>query len=499
MTEPGQDLREQRLRKVGDLRALGRNPYGNGYVPSHTAAQIHAQWGGLSKEALAANPPTVTVAGRVVMARHFGKAGFFKLQDRSGQIQLYCQKQHLPEADFAVFQLTDLGDIVQATGPLFYTKTGELTVQADAFTIVTKALRPLPEKWHGLTDVETRYRHRSLDLITNPDVRTAFVRRARIIESLRRFFTAHEFLEVETPMMHPIPGGANARPFATHHNALDMALFLRVAPELYLKRLVVGGFERVFEINRNFRNEGVSTQHNPEFTMIEWYQAFATFEDGMRLIEHCLESICREVIGGASVTYQSTPVDFAGPYRRLRLVDALHEIGGVPSEILQDATALTQFARDHRVPLKGSGAALGVVQTLLFEHFVEAKLINPTFITHYPVEVSPLARRNEAEPQLTDRFELIICGREIANGFSELNDPIDQAERFRAQVAAKGRGDLEAMHFDADYIYALEHGMPPTAGAGLGVDRLVMLLTDAASIRDVILFPLLRTEERPAT
>lgn len=490
----GDSLRDQRLAKAKALRALGRQPWGNGYRPTHDALSLHTAWDGVEPARLEAERPSVKVAGRVVMARLFGKAGFFKLRDRTGEIQIYCQKQHLSEEDFAVFQLTDVGDIAYAEGFLFITKTGELSVHVERFTIATKALLPLPEKWHGLTDVETRYRQRYLDLIANPQVRDTFVKRARLCEAMRRFFVAHDFLEVETPMMHAIPGGATARPFVTHHNQLDVDLYLRVAPELHLKRLVVGGLERVFEINRNFRNEGVSTQHNPEFTMIEWYQAYATYDDGMTTLEQCLESITREVLGTTTVAYQGTNINFAGPYRRLRMTEALCEIGGVPAAALQSRESAIAYADAQNVTLPGAAVPMGVVITALFEELVEHKLIAPTFITHFPVEVSPLARRNDIDPTVTDRFELFIYGREIANGFSELNDPIDQAERFRAQVEAKAKGNDEAMYYDADFVRALEHGMPPTAGAGLGIDRLVMLLTDAPSIRDVILFPQLRPE-----
>ncbi|MBI2343489.1 MAG: lysine--tRNA ligase [Deltaproteobacteria bacterium] len=492
MTQPPGDLRQQRLEKGERLKALGRSPWGNGYAPSHTAAAIHRQWGDMPQETLERDAPRVRVAGRVMMARLFGKAGFLQLQDRSGTIQIYCQKQQLSDEDFAVFQLVDIGDIVYAEGTLFYTKTGELTVHVSRFTIATKSLLPLPEKWHGLTDVEQRYRQRYLDLISNTEVKKTFLLRAQIVEVLRRYFASEEYLEVETPMMHAIPGGATARPFVTHHNTLDIDLFLRVAPELYLKRLVVGGLERVFEINRNFRNEGISTQHNPEFTMVEWYRAYATYEDLMRGIEQMLEGLCREVLGTTAVSYQETALTFTGPFRRYTMREAVVELGGVPLTVVDDPVALAAYARKEEIRLPDEAASHGVMLTAIFEARVEAQLIQPTFITHFPVEVSPLARRNNDDPTVTDRFELLICGREIANGFSELNDPIDQAERFRQQREAKRRGDDEAMYYDADFICALEHGMPPTAGAGLGIDRLVMLLTNAASIRDVILFPQLR-------
>ncbi len=494
MTDTVDLLREQRVVKAQKLRELGRNPWGNGYRPTHTAAQIHADYDAAGAERLDADRVHVAVAGRIIMARLFGKAGFFKLRDQSGEIQIYCQKQHLSEADFAVFQLADVGDVIYAEGYLFFTKTGELSVHVERFTIATKSLLQLPEKWHGLTDVETRYRQRYVDLIANPEVREAFIKRARICREIRNYFDTQGFLEVETPMMQSIPGGATARPFVTHHNQLDIDLYLRVAPELYLKRLVVGGFERVYEMNRNFRNEGVSTQHNPEFTMIEWYQAWATYEDLMHTIEACVSGVAQRLYGATTVTYQGTAIEFGGPYRRLSLVKALTEIGKVPAHVTQSIEAMKTYAREHQIALTGDLTELGVVQTKLFEATVEHQLISPTFITHFPVEVSPLARRNEQDPTVTDRFELYIYGREIANGFSELNDPIDQANRFKSQAEAKAKGDDEAMYYDADYVRALEHGMPPTAGAGIGIDRLVMLLTDAPSIRDVILFPQLRPE-----
>ncbi len=494
MSDIEQELLAQRLAKVAQLRALGREPFGNGFVVTHLAAPILAEYGALPAEALAAAAPTVSVAGRVVFARSFGKAGFLKLQDRTGRIQIYCQKQTLSPEDFAVYELTDLGDIVHVEGHLFYTKTGELSVQAKHFTIATKAVRPPPEKFHGLTDVETRYRQRYADLMANQSTREQFICRGRLIAAMRNFFLAHDFLEVETPMMHVIPGGATARPFITHHNTLDMDLFLRVAPELYLKRLVVGGLERVFEMNRNFRNEGTSTQHNPEFTMIEWYEAYATFEDHMRMIESCIATMARDVLGTTDVTYQGTALSLGGSFTRVRMTDAMMQLGDVPREALLSAQAAAQFAEQHGITVKATDRSLGAYITAIFEARVEPLLVQPTFITHYPVEVSPLARRNSVEPEFTDRFELYICGREIANGFSELNDPQDQAQRFRAQADAKSKGDHEAMYYDADYIRALEYGMPPTAGSGIGVDRLVMILTDAPSIRDVILFPLLRNE-----
>lgn len=499
MSEQETSIPAQRQNKAEALRAAGRNPYGNGYEPSHPAAQILEQWGAHDKAQLEETPIDVCIAGRVMGARSFGKAGFLQIRDRSGTIQAYCKNANISESDFAAYKLCDVGDIVYIQGTLFRTKTDELSVKAASFAIVTKSLQPLPEKWHGLTDVETRYRQRYVDLIANPDVRETFIARANLVNAMRNYFVSHEFLEVETPMMHPIPGGATARPFMTHHNALDMELYLRIAPELYLKRLVVGGLERVFEINRNFRNEGISTQHNPEFTMVEWYQSYATYTDLMTFIESCVSHMCESTFGCTARDYQGTSIEFSGPYARFRMSESLQHFAEMPDAAVSDFEAACAFAKERNIGVPALCTSLGALHNFLFEELVEEKLIQPTFITHYPVEVSPLARRNEAEPHLTDRFELFIAGREIANGFSELNDPVDQAERFRAQVKAKEQGDDEAMYYDADYINALEYGMPPTAGAGLGVDRLVMLMTDAASIRDVILFPLLRQQQSPAS
>ncbi len=447
-------IREQRLAKAEQLRQLGRNPYLNGIKPACLAGEIIKQWGKTPAEEL----PTerFSICGRVMAQRVFGKAGFLQVKDVSGKLQLYCQKQHVTADNFAVFRLIDVGDIIYAEGSLFRTKTGELTLKVERLEVVTKSLRTLPEKWHGLADVETRYRQRYVDLMVNAGVKETFIIRSRSIEVMRNYFTKAGFLEVETPMMHPIPGGATARPFVTHHNSLNMDLFMRVAPELYLKRLVVGGLERVFEINRNFRNEGTSTQHNPEFTMVEWYQAYATFIEAMEFIEQCLAEVCRQVRGTTTIVYQGNQLEFGGTFQRYRMDEAVAK--------LSDNSAAAVAKMD------------GATLMRVFEEQVEAQLLEPTFITHFPVEVSPLARRNQEDPRFTDRFELFINGREIANGFSELNDPVDQAARFREQARAKAAGDDEAMYFDDDYIRALEYGMPPTAGAGLGIDRLVMLL-----------------------
>jgi lysyl-tRNA synthetase class 2 len=424
--------------------------------------------------------------------RVMGKASFAHIQDMSGRIQLFVQRDSLPEGRYAEFKAWDVGDIVSAEGTLFVTKTGELSVKSDDIRLLTKSLRPLPEKFHGLTDQEIRYRQRYLDLIMNQDARDTFIVRSRIVQFIRDFLNDRGFLEVETPMMQTIPGGAAARPFSTYHNALDMQLYLRIAPELYLKRLVVGGFEKVYEINRNFRNEGLSTRHNPEFTMLEFYEAYADYHDLMDITETLLRDMAQYILGATQIPYQNDVFDFGKPFARMTVRESiLHfnpEISGAQLDELQSAG---QVAQALDIPLKDS-YGLGKVQIEIFEKTVEHRLKDPTFITAYPTEVSPLARRNDADPFVTDRFEFFVGGREIANGFSELNDPEDQAERFRKQVEEKEAGDDEAMHYDADYVCALEHGMPPTAGEGIGIDRLVMLFTDSASIRDVLLFPHMR-------
>jgi len=430
----------------------------------------------------------------MMAVNHFGKAAFVRVRDRSGQLQAYIRKDRVSEETFARFKQLDVGDFVGLRGTLFQTRTGEWTLLADALRLLAKAVRPLPEKFHGLKDPEKRYRQRYIDLVMNPEVREIFVRRSRMIQEIRSFFLERGFLEVETPMMQPIPGGAEATPFKTHHNALGMDLYLRIAPELYLKRLVVGGFERVFEINRNFRNEGVSTQHNPEFTMLEFYQAYAIYTDLMDLTEELMARVAEKITGSATVTYQGQAIEFSGQWRRLGLFDALVEIGGVDRRLLQDRERLLEFASQRKVTVTKTGK-LGKVITKLFDVLVQPHLIQPTFITGYPTEVSPLSRRSDQTPELTERFELFIGGREIANGFSELNDPADQRERFLQQVREREAGDAEAHWMDDDYIEALEYGMPPTAGEGIGIDRLAMLLTDAPSIREVILFPHMKPRE----
>ena len=433
------------------------------------------------------------VAGRIMSMRKFGKAAFFHLRDNSGNIQVYARRDLLGEEAYNQFKKWDVGDIAGVEGTLFKTKTGELSLEASLLVLVTKSLRPLPEKFHGLTDVETRYRQRYLDMIVNPEVGEVFRKRVEIIRLVREFLSNRGFLEVETPMMQPVPGGATAKPFLTHHNALDMDLYLRIAPELYLKRLLVGGFDKVFEINRNFRNEGLSTRHNPEFTMLEFYQAYATYHDLMDLTEELISWLAEMITGSMDIMYQGTEVNLAPPWRRLTMEEALVQVGGIDAGLLKDDAAVLALAKEKGIALSNE-AGPGKAKTELFELLVEDKLIDPTFITSYPTEVSPLARRNEDDPTITDRFELFITGREIANAFSELNDPVDQQQRFQKQIDERGSDEEIHPVLDRDYIRALEYGMPPAAGEGIGIDRLVMLLTDSASIRDVILFPLLRPE-----
>ncbi len=483
----------QRRGKLDALRLEGV-PFPNDFRRSTTAGELHAEYDEADATRLEAQPLRVSIAGRLMSKRVMGKASFAHLQDMSGRIQIFVQRDSLPPQRYADFKGWDVGDIVGAEGTLFRTRTGELSVKADGIRLLVKSLRPLPEKFHGLTDQEQRYRQRYLDLIMNEVSRRTFRVRSRILVEIRRFFDDRGFMEVETPMMQPIPGGATARPFATHHNALDMQLFLRVAPELYLKRLVVGGFEKVYEINRNFRNEGLSTRHNPEFTMLEFYEAYATYHEHMNLTEELLRGLAREVVGSTVIHYQGQELDFGGAFAHMSVEGAIRQFNpGLKGTDLRDLHALREASEHLGIDTKPTWGA-GKYQVEIFEKTVEHRIENPTFITEYPTEVSPLARRNDEDEFVTDRFELFVGGREIANGFSELNDYEDQAERFRRQVLDKEAGDLEAMHFDADYIRALEHGMPPTAGEGIGIDRLVMLFTDSPSIRDVLLFPHLRTE-----
>lgn len=487
-------LIQERRAKLAALRAQG-NAFPNDYRRDSLANVLHEKYGHFSKEALSDTPVKVKVAGRMLFKRVMGKASFATIQDMSGQIQLYISNDHTGEAVHESFKHFDLGDILGAAGTLFKTKTNELSVRVTDLCLLTKSLRPLPEKFHGLTDQESKYRQRYLDLITSEETRRVFTIRSRIIQAIRQFFVERSYLEVETPMMHPIPGGASARPFITHHNALDMDLYLRIAPELYLKRLVVGGMEKVFEINRNFRNEGISTRHNPEFTMLEFYEAYQDHHYLMDLTEQLLREVAEQVLGTSQFSYQGKTIDLASPFDRLTITQAILKHHPQFSEAqLNDRDFLIRTLRAAGVAIHPQDG-IGGLQLSLFDETTEHLLFTPTFIVDYPAEVSPLARRNDANPEVTDRFELYIAGREIANGFSELNDPEDQAARFQEQAKAKDAGDSEAMHYDSDYIQALEYGLPPTAGEGIGIDRLVMLLTNSPSIRDVILFPQLRKEE----
>lgn len=486
------DVYEVRKQKLDALRETGFD-FPNAFRRTHLAEDITKAHAEDTKEALAEKAIKVSVAGRIVLRRVMGKASFFHIQDVSGRIQVYVRENEIPEI-YAQFKQWDLGDIVGVSGTLFVTKTGELTVHADNLELLTKSLRPMPDKFHGLADQEQRYRKRYVDLIANEETRQTFILRSRLIQTFRRAMDAHDFLEVETPMMHPIPGGALARPFVTHHHALDMEMYLRIAPELYLKRLVVGGFERVYEVNRNFRNEGISTRHNPEFTMVEFYQAYADYQDLMNFTEKLLHRLCDEVMGTRQITYQDTVIDFDKPYARLSVKDAILEHHPDLSEADISSVDACRAVLERLKFSYNTADGLGKLQLIIFEETVEHLLIQPTFVMDYPTEVSPLARRSASDPEVTDRFELFIAGREIANGFSELNDAEDQAARFKKQVEAKQAGDLEAMHFDSDYIEALEYGMPPTAGEGIGIDRLVMLFTNSPSIRDVVLFPHMRHE-----
>jgi len=483
---------EERIKKIETLREKGINPYPAGYKYDIRASEAVERFKDLAEETLQEGSDAFSMAGRIMAIRNFGKASFIHIQDGTGRMQAYVRKDKVGEDQYGVFKLMDIGDIVGIRGSFFRTKTGELTILADEIKLLTKSIKPLPEKWHGLTDVETRYRQRYVDLIVNEDVKKVFILRSRIIQCFREFFTGKDFLEVETPMMQPIPGGATARPFKTFHNALGMDLYLRIAPELYLKRLVVGGFERVFEINRNFRNEGISVRHNPEFTMVEFYMAYATYEDLMTLTEELFNYILKETLGTNAIQYQGKNLDFSPPWRRLSFLDSLRDLAGVGEDVLNNPEAAVKFCESRNIPLSKKDGP-GRVLANIFDELVEPKLINPTFIYGYPIEISPLSRRNDKNPEIADRFELFIDGKEIANAFTELNDPVDQRERFMQQVAMREAGDEEAQYMDEDFVNALEHGLPPTAGEGIGVDRVVMLLTDSPSIRDVIFFPHMRT------
>ncbi len=508
MTEPtptaGQDIDEnhliaERREKLAALRAQGV-AFPNDFVPAHRAAQLHERHGATSADHLEQADIDVSVAGRMMLRRVMGKASFATIQDGSGgsaqgRIQFYVTRDGVGEEAYDAFKRWDIGDIVAARGKVFKTKSGELSIKCTEVRLLAKSLRPLPDKFHGLADQELKYRQRYVDLIMAAETRYTFIARSKIITAIRSYMNGHGFLEVETPMLHPIPGGAAAKPFITHHNALDMQMFLRIAPELYLKRLVVGGFERVYEINRNFRNEGVSPRHNPEFTMMEFYAAYTDYRWLMEFTERCIRQSALDALGTATFTYQGRELDLSKPFQRLTVVEAIHKYAdpGYTDAQLGDADFLrTELLKFGVKPLAHVG--LGALQLALFEETAEAKLWEPTYIIDYPVEVSPLARASDTRPGITERFELFIVGREIANGFSELNDAEDQAERFKAQAVAKEAGDDEAMYYDADFIRALEYGMPPTGGCGIGIDRLVMLLTDSPNIRDVILFPHMKRE-----
>ena len=484
---------EERRAKLAELRKKGP-AFPNNFSRLHLAEVLAAEHEDKDPKALVEKIIAVSVAGRIMLKRVMGKACFATIQDMSGRIQLYVSVDDVGSAALEDFKHYDIGDIVGAQGGLFKTQKGELTVRVSSIRLLTKSLRPLPEKFHGLTDQEQKYRQRHVDLIMNEDTRLVFVQRARIIQAIRDLLIARRYYEAETPMMQPIPGGASARPFVTHHNALDMQLYLRIAPELYLKRLVVGGFEKVFEINRNFRNEGMSTRHNPEFPMLEFYAAYTNHEYLMVFIEQILRTAAQAACGTEQITYQGRPLDLSKPFARLTIADAIKKYRpDIGDDVLTDRTRIVAKLMELKIPFREKDG-LGGLQLTLFENTVEAELFEPTYIVDYPAEVSPLARRSDQNPDITERFELYIAGREIANGFSELNDPEDQAERFREQVRQKDAGDHEAMHYDADYIRALEYGLPPCGGAGIGIDRVVMLLTDSPSIRDVILFPQMRPE-----
>jgi lysyl-tRNA synthetase class 2 len=491
--EKASSLLEDRKKKLETLKALGVSLYPAGYKCDLTAAEALQRFGNLDTESLEKSHQAFSLAGRIVAVRDFGKASFIHIKDRSGRIQAYIRKDRVGEERFKIFKLMDIGDFIGIKGTFFKTRTGEFSILAEDIRLLSKALRPLPEKWHGLTDVEIRYRQRYLDLVVNDPVKEVFVLRSRIIQAMRSFFIRRDFLEVETPMMQPIPGGATARPFKTYHNALGMNLYLRIAPELYLKRLVIGGLERVFEINRNFRNEGISVKHNPEFTMLEFYMTYATYEDLMDLTEELFLYVLDEVAGKHALQYQNQTIDFSRPWQRISLFEALKERAGLSDEALKDKEKAVAFARSRDVVLSKQDS-LGKILAKIFDQLVEPTLVKPTFVYGYPLDISPLSRRSETDPAMVDRFELFIGGKEIANAFNELNDPVDQRERFMQQASLREAGDDEAQFMDEDYIAAMEYGLPPTAGEGIGVDRVVMLLTDSPSIRDVIFFPHMRTK-----
>ncbi|MBI5235892.1 MAG: lysine--tRNA ligase [Deltaproteobacteria bacterium] len=481
---------KSRLEKLASMAADGIDAYPNDFKPLHSAADINAEYGMAAVQELEAKGVSVSIAGRIMAIRDFGKASFIQLQDNGARLQAYVKKDIAPGA-YDVFKRCDMGDIVGVTGRLFRTKTNELTVEVQTFRLLAKGLHPLPEKWHGLTDVEARYRQRYLDLMVNPEVRDVFLKRCAIVKYIRDFLSSRGYIEVETPMLQPIPGGAAAKPFKTFHNALGCELYMRIAPELYLKRLIVSGFNRVFEINRNFRNEGISTQHNPEFTMLEFYEAYATYEDLIALTEEMISGLVRHIHGSTKINYQGTELEFASPWQRISVKDAILKYSNASEDIFGDRDKAFAFAKGLGLSIP-DGLSHGKALIEIFEKVSEPRFIQPTFITHFPLDVSPLSRKNAVDQSVVDRFELLVMGKEIANAFSELNDPVDQRERFEAQMKERGAGDAEAHQMDEEFVRALEHGMPPTAGEGIGIDRLVMLLTNSASIRDVILFPALK-------
>lgn len=480
---------QHRLEKCNKLREMGLNPYVNSHIISSPISDILERFS--KEDDVLPENEEFSAAGRILAKREFGKTAFLTIRDRSGIIQVYIKKALLSENDFEVYTLSEVGDFIGVQGTLFRTKTGELTIRAFQYRLLTKALRDLPEKFHGLKDVETRYRQRYLDLIVNNDVKDVFIKRSQIIKEIRDFFTNHGFIEVETPMMHSLVGGAAAKPFITHHNALDMSLYLRIAPELYLKRLVVGGIERVFELNRNFRNEGVDTKHNPEFTMIEWYMAYADYNILMDMIEELVTHLAKKINNSEKLEYGNLTIDLTRPWARLTMAQAIEKYGNISQDDISTYEKAKQVAQNLKITIDASWGQ-GRIVSEIFEAVAEEKLINPTFIIDYPKEISPLSKSKEDNPELTDRFELFVAGMELSNGFNELNDPIDQKERFQKQVDSRNAGDEEACMMDEDYIRALEYGLPPTAGAGMGIDRLVMLLTNKQSIRDVLLFPYMR-------
>ncbi|MEK5507233.1 lysine--tRNA ligase [Paenibacillus sp. FSL P4-0113] len=485
------ELLQIRRAKLDELRSLGIDPFGRKYIRTAEAGVLLSKYDSLTKEELEEKNIEVSIAGRIMAKRVMGKASFAHIQDLSGRIQIYVRQDTVPESKYKAFGILDLGDIVGVKGVLFKTKTGETTIKVLDIEVLSKSLYPLPEKYHGLKDVELRYRQRYVDLVMNPEVQKTFITRSRIIQSMRRYLDSLGYLEVETPTLHSIAGGAAAKPFVTHHNALDMQLYMRIAIELHLKRLIVGGMEKVYEIGRVYRNEGISTRHNPEFTMIELYEAYADYKDIMQLTENMVAHIAQEVLGTQHIQYQGQEVDLTPQWRRVSMVDAVKEVTGVDFSVQMSNEEAHRLAKEHKVPVEPH-MTFGHILNAFFEQFVEETLIQPTFITGHPVEISPLAKKNEQDPRFTDRFELFVVAREHANAFTELNDPIDQRQRFEAQLLEREHGNDEAHEMDDDFIRALEYGMPPTGGLGIGVDRLVMLLTDAPSIRDVLLFPHMR-------